>query len=113
MNALLADLAAREEARLELREIEDRGIHAAGRGDAEFERRRRELAAVIRPHHRVRELLLHRGRRHEGTRLHAEHVEHACAARTSRNFSLCDLLQRVADDADRRRSNTSSRSPGG
>ena len=64
-----------EQARLELRQIEDGGIHAPGGWRAEFEGRRRELAAVIGPHDGVGEPLLHLRGWSERAGFHSERIE--------------------------------------
>ena len=70
-------------------EIDDRGVHAAGRGDAQLERRRREDAAVERPHVGLGQVRRHLRRRLEAALAHAERVEHRALHGTSRTARRC------------------------
>ncbi len=72
---VVARLAAGEQHGQEARQVVDRGVEAAGRVLAERERRRRGLAAVVGPHHRLRQVLRHRGVGLQAAVLHAERVE--------------------------------------
>ena len=83
----------------EPRQVVDRGVQTAGRGLAERERRRRKLAAVVGPHHRLRQVLRHGGVRLQAAVLHAERVEQG-AIKVTRVRLLLFLLQDEADNGD-------------
>ena len=83
----------------EAREVQDRGVHAAGRGHAEFEAGRVEIRPVEPPHVGMGEIVDDRGVRHERAVRHPQGIEDG-ALHVVREWLALRDLQGIAHDRD-------------